>query len=161
MADHPEMLLGEFVRVLDDRFRLSLPPELADGIAGEEGHCLLAKERAGCVSLWRSDRWQRKHQEDLELLWQKLRTARLEGRLGEVQAVGRLLSTRQKEIQLAARSRMVIPEGFRELLGVETGGSVMVIGAIVCVELWHPQKWKEQVDEKMPDFRSMFEQLVG
>ena len=98
---------------------------------------------------------------EIELLWQKLRTGRLEGRLGEIQAVGRLLSTRQREVQLAGRGRIVIPEGFRELLGVEPGESVVVVGAILCIELWHPQKWNEQIGDQMPEFRTMFEQLVG
>lgn len=162
MADYPELLLGEFVRAIDDRYRLSLPLEFADRLAEEEqGNCLLAKERPGCLSLWNAARWQQKHQEDIELLWQKLRTGRLEGQLAEVQAIGRLLSTRQRPVQLAGRGRIVVPEGFREFLGVEPGGSAMVIGAAVCIEIWHPQKWNEQVDEKMPEFRAMLEQLVG
>ena len=161
MADSSELLLGEFVRVIDDRFRLTLPTEFADQLGDSEGHCLLAKERPGCLSLWSADRWQQKHQEDVELLWHKLRSGRLEGRVAEVQAVGRLLSTRQRPVQLAGRGRMVVPEGFREFLGVEAGGSVMVIGAAICVEVWHPQKWNEQMEKEMPEFRTMIDRLVG
>lgn len=161
MADYPELLLGEFVRAIDDRYRLSLPLEFADRLAEEGANCLLAKERPGCLSLWSAARWQQKHQEDIELLWQKLRTGRLEGQLAEVQTVGRLLSTRQQPVPLAARGRLVVPESFREFLGVEPGASVTVVGAAVCVEIWHPQKWNQQIGETMPEFRAMFEQLVG
>lgn len=161
MADHEALLLGEFVRTIDDRHRLSLPAEFAELIADENGDCLLAKERPGCLSLWSAARWQQKHQEDIELLWQKLRTGRLEGQLAEVQAVGRLLSTRERSVQLSGRARLVVPEGFREFLGVEPGGSVAVIGAALCIEVWHPQKWSEHVGEQMPEFKTKFEQLVG
>jgi MraZ protein len=161
MADYQTLLLGEFVRTIDDRYRLSLPNEFAEQLADENGNSLLAKERPGCLSLWSAARWQQKHEEDIELLWQKLRTGRLEGQLAEVQAVGRLLSTRQRPLQLAGRARLVVPEGFREFLGVEPGGSVAVIGAAVCIEIWHPQKWSEHVGQQMPEFNTRFEQLVG
>jgi MraZ protein len=161
MADYQTLLLGEFVRTIDDRYRLSLPAEFAEPLADESGNFLLAKERPGCLSLWSASRWQQKHQEDIELLWQKLRTGRLEGRLAEVQSVGRLLSTRQRPVQLAGRARLVVPEGFREFLGVEPGGAVAMVGAAICIEIWHPQKWNEHVGEQMPEFHTRFEQLIG
>lgn len=161
MANESHLLLGEFVRGLDDRFRLSLPTEFAERLSEPSGNCLLAKESPGCLSLWNADQWKQKHEEDIELLWHKLRSGRLEGRIAEVQAVGRLLSTRQRPVPLAGRGRIVIPEGFREFLGVEPGGSVIVVGAAICVEIWNPQRWNEQVGEKMPEFRTMLDQLVG
>lgn len=161
MEKESKLLLGEFVRAIDERFRLSLPTEFAEQLSEFNGDCLLAKETPGCLSVWNADRWQQRHQEDIELLWHKLRSGRLEGRVAEVQAVGRLLSTRQRSVPLAGRGRIVIPEGFREFLGVEPGGSAMVIGAAICIEIWHPQKWSEQVGKAMPEFRTMIDQLVG
>jgi MraZ protein len=78
-----------------------------------------------------------------------------------VQRLGRLLSTRHKEVQLAGRGRLVLPEGFREFLGVEPGGEAMLVGAAVCVEIWQPEKWRIYVGEEMPAFRKLLDELSG
>ena len=56
-ADPDLFLTGEFKRVVDDRFRITLPPELAEPISDVQGDVILAKERAGCLSLWRVADW--------------------------------------------------------------------------------------------------------
>lgn len=155
------MLTGEAIRTLDPRFRLSLPAELAEAVGGAEGECLLAKERPGCLSLWRRDDWEEKQRQAAEIVSNKLASGRLNARLGDVQRLGRLLSTRQRPVQLAGRGRLVIPEGFRELLGVEAGGDVVVVGAAVCVELWNPTAWADLIGAEMPGFRDLFEDLAG
>jgi MraZ protein len=60
---------------------------------------------------------------------------------------------------LAGRGRLLIPEGFREFLGVEPGKEVMVIGAAVCIEIWHPEKWINYIEGKMPSFRKLLNTL--
>jgi MraZ protein len=153
-----EFILGEFERTLDDRFRLSIPSELLAGF-GSESRCVLAKERPGCLSLWRADAWQAKLQAGVDLVQSKMRAGKLEGRLGQVQMLGRLLSTRHKEVELAGRGRLLIPEGFREFLKVEAGGEVLVVGAAVCVEIWQPQAWLSYLEQRIPKFRRLFDQL--
>ncbi|MEX0937471.1 MAG: division/cell wall cluster transcriptional repressor MraZ [Pirellulales bacterium] len=160
MTDVREFILGEFTRSLDERFRLSVPAELVEPLIAAGSDCILAKERPGCLSLWDHAAWQSKLEEGVELLKGKMRAGRLEGRIEEVQLLGRLLSTRHKEVQLAGRGRLSIPEGFREFLGVEPGGEVTIVGAAVCVEIWHPQRWLEYLQERMPDFRQLFDNLT-
>jgi MraZ protein len=154
------VLTGEAIRALDERYRLTLPAELADAVGGEAGECLIAKERPGCLSLWRRDAWEEKQRQAEAIIASKLATGRLDGRLGDVQRLGRLLSTRQRTIPIAGRGRIVIPEEFRELLGVEPGGNVSVVGAAVCVELWSPEAWAEWIGREMPGFRDLFEELA-
>jgi MraZ protein len=156
-----ELILGESVRTLDDRYRLSLPSELADVLAKAGSDCILAKEQPGCLSLWDSAAWQTRLDEGVALVRSKIQAGRLEGRLPEVQRLGRLLSTRQTQTRLAGRGRIVVPEGFREFLAVEPGGNVIVVGAAVCVELWHPDRWNEYVADQIPGFRQLLDQLVG
>jgi MraZ protein len=72
-----------------------------------------------------------------------------------------LLSTRHRPVQLAGRGRLVIPEGFREFLGVEPNGAVMIVGAAVCIEVWRPEAWHSQIGHEMPEFRGLLEKLVG
>jgi len=154
-----EFILGEFPRTLDERFRLSIPVELADPLIALGNQCILAKERVGCLSLWSAATWREKLDTGIELVQTKMRAGKLEGRLEEVQLLGRLLSTRHKSVQLAGRGRLLIPEGFREVLGVAPTGDVLVVGAAVCVELWQPAAWLTHLESRMPDFRKLFDQL--
>jgi MraZ protein len=153
------LILGESTRTLDPRFRLSIPPELAETLAPEGGECILAKERPGCLSLWNLEVWKARLDAGVQLVENKIEAGRLEGRVEEVQRLGRLLSTRQRQVQLAGRGRLVLPEGFREFLGVEPGGETMVVGAAVCVEIWHPERWSNYVGEEMPAFRQLLDRL--
>ena len=155
------LILGESTRTLDPRYRLSIPPELAELLVPEGGECILAKERPGCLSLWNVATWQGRLDAGIQLVESKIEAGRLEGRVEEVQRLGRLLSTRHRQVQLAGRSRLVVPEGFREFLSVEPGSDAMVVGAAVCVEIWHPEKWSEYVGGEIPAFRQLLDQLSG
>ncbi len=157
----PEFILGEFRRTLDERYRLSVPADLADLLAGEASICILAKERPGALSLWKAADWQNRLDADVDLVKRKIEARRLEGRVDEVQRLGRLLSTRHKQVELAGRGRLLIPEGFREFLAVQPGGEVLVVGAAVCVEIWRPDAWIEYLNQQMPEFRRLLDNLSG
>jgi len=158
MSVAPEFIQGEYQRTLDERFRLSLPSELLVQL-GETKSCVLAKERPGCLSVWHTQGWQSRLDAGLDLLRGKMRAGKLEGRLGQVQMLGRLLSSRHRTVELAGRGRLLIPEGFREFLKVEAGGEVMVVGAGVCVEIWNPRAWLEYLESRMPKFGRLFDKL--
>jgi MraZ protein len=159
MPDSSEFLLGEFERTLDERYRVSIPAELAEPLTAASPDCILAKERPGCLSLWSATVWQSRMDEGVELVKQKMRSGRLQEKLAEVQLFGRLLSTRQRPVQLAGRGRLLIPEGFRDFLGVEANGELLVVGAAVCVELWQPAAWLKYLEDRMPKFRKLFDML--
>ncbi len=160
MRGNSEFLLGEFERTLDERFRVSIPSELAEPLIVDSADCLLAKERPGCLSLWSAADWQSRMDEGVELIKQKMRSGWLKDRLVEVQTFGRLLSTRHRAVQLAGRGRLLIPEGFREFLGVEPNGEVLVVGAAVCVEIWQPAVWVKYLERRIPKFRKLFDGLA-
>ena len=159
MPESQELILGEFHRTLDDRYRLSVPGELADRLIAEGSTCILAKERPGCLGLWSASVWQAKLDDGVALIKQKVRMGNIHDRISQFQLIGRLLSTRHKLVQLTGRGRLLIPEGFREFLGVESGGEVMVVGAGLCVEIWNPPAWFEYIAQEMPEFRTLFEEL--
>ncbi len=162
MPTVPETFItGEVRRTLDDRFRLTLPPEFAESISDDEGQVIVAKERYGCLSLWRSVDWQRRIDDGVSLIRQKIAAGRMEQRWNDVQRLGRLLSTRYSPVRLANRSRLLIPEGFREFLDVAAGQDVMVVGAVICVEVWNPAAWLEQLKHDMPEFSGLFKELSG
>lgn len=153
-------ITGEVKRTIDDRFRLTLPQDFAESISDEQGNVIVAKERTGCLSLWRSDEWQKRLDSGVELLRKKMDSGRMEGRWGDVQRLGRLLSTRHQQVTLSNRSRLLIPESFRPFLGCDAGKDVVVVGAAVCVEIWHPDMWLDVLKAEMPDFGDLFKTLT-
>jgi MraZ protein len=152
---------GEFTRTLDERFRLSIPQELAEALSTQGTECALVKERAGCLSLWPIGAWRSRLQSAVELLQAKMKAGKLDTKMPDVQSLGRMLSTRHKEVQLAGRGRLLIPEGFREFLQVEAGGDAIVVGAAVCLEIWNPATWRTQLEMQLPSFQSLLDQLIG
>lgn len=151
---------GEYRRTIDDRFRVTLPTELATAVSDDEGDLIVAKERAGCLSLWKPAEWQHRLDSGLALLRQKIDSGRMEQRWGDVQRLGRLLSTRHTATKLANRARLLIPETFRTFLGAMAGQEVIVVGAVICVEIWQPDAWNAVLKDEMPDFGELFKQLT-
>ena len=161
MATTEQLLQGEFRRLMDDRYRLSIPSTLADPLTTAGPDCIAVKERPGAISLWSAGSWETRLEAGLQVVREKIQAGRLEGRIDQVQQLGRLLSTRQRHVQLGVRGRLLIPEGFREFLGVEPGSEVIVIGAAVCVELWEPTAWLDCLQIQIPQFRELFDDLSG
>jgi MraZ protein len=156
-----EILIGEHRRKLDDRFRLLVPNEWMPSMSPDGENCILTKERVGSLSLWNSARWQKRLDDGVDLMKSKINAGKLNERLSEVQLLGRLLSTRHKQVPVAERGRIVIPDGFREFLGVEAGQEVMIVGAAICIEIWHPEKWIEHLGSQMPEFGTLFDNITG
>jgi MraZ protein len=54
----------------------------------------------------------------------------------------------------------LIPEGFRQFLGVNAGEEVVVVGAVICVEIWNPALWMDVLRNEMPEFGDLFKNLT-
>jgi MraZ protein len=164
MPDARQLILGEFESTLDERFRLTIPQNLAELLtSSSNSRCMLAKERQGCLSLWSAEAWEEKLNARIRLVEQKLQADSFgDDRIAQVQLLGRLLSTRHQAVELRGRSRLLIPEGFRKFLGVERDppeNQVLVVGAAVCVEIWKPAAWLAYLEQRMPRFRKLFHRL--
>jgi len=155
-----DLILGEFPRTLDERFRVAIPTELVAALQPRDGACVLAKQRPGCLSLWEAEAWRKQMDAGVELIRAKMRAGKLDGRSSQVQLLGRLLSTRHADVQLGDRGRLLIPDGFRQFLQVEAGGEVVLVGAGVCLELWKPEAWLAYLNRKMPRFQRIFDHLA-
>lgn len=153
-------ITGELRRTVDERFRLSLPPEMAHAVTDSGGETIVSKERYGCLSLWQASDWQERIDAGVSLIRQKIEAGRMERRYGEVQRLGRLLSTRHQTVKLANRSRLLIPDEFREFLGVRPNQEVMLVGAAICIEIWNLDAWVEVLREDMPEFGPLFSELT-
>lgn len=159
MSETKQLILGEFSRKLDERFRLTLPGEFEELFKPEAGKCVLAKERPGCLSLWEENAWKSNLDGRIELIRQRMKLGDLDQKKNELQMFGRLLSTRHRDVQLAGKSRLLLPEGFREFLAVEPGKEVMVVGAAVCIEIWHPEKWLQYLEGEISEFQTLLDTL--
>lgn len=155
-----KIIQGEFSRKLDDRFRVSLPDKMMESFPiGEEGDCVLVKERPGCISLWPQESWDKEFDKRVKLVQLHQEMGDYADKVSQLQLLGRLLSTGYRPVQLAGKGRLLIPEGFREFLRVEPGSEVMIIGAAVSIEIWHPEKWIRYVERRMPKFRKILANL--
>ena len=163
MPNPRQLILGEFPCTLDERFRLSIPQNLVELLSDENPRCILAKERSGCLSLWSAEAWEAKLNARIKLVEQKLQADSFgEDRIAQVQLLGRLLSTRHRPVELRGRGRLLIPEGFRTFLGVNSDppdNEVIVVGAAVCLEIWKPTAWLAYLERRMPKFRRIFHRL--
>ena len=155
-----QLVFGEFTRKLDERYRLSLPPEFVETMFADAHDAVLVKEQTGALSIWNAPAWQKRYTEDLALLEQKFASGRLEQRRHDLQTLGRLLSTRHREVNLAGRARVLVPEGFREFLGAEPGDDVVLVGAAVCIEVWRKDAWQAHLQATIPDFTRLLESLT-
>jgi len=55
---------------------------------------------------------------------------------------------------------LVVPDGFREFLGVGRIVEMLIVGAAVCDELWNPNSWSDFITTEMPDFRRQIDELT-
>ena len=161
MTETKKLIMGEFSRTVDDRYRLTLPDEFKEVFKPESGKCMIVKESPGYLSLWEESTWKQHHDTRVEMVLQRLNAGYLGQNMSDLQRFGRLLSTRYRQIQLADRARFLLPEGFREFLAVEPKQDVMIIGATFCIELWHPKKWIAHIEENMPQFGNLLESLLN
>lgn len=162
MSQASQLITGEFRRVYDDRYRIALPPECVELIADEGADCVLAKEREGCLSLWNAELWRKKVDVGVELLKHKLQLNLVDQKdLSKLQRFTRLLSTRSRTIKLGARGRLLVPEGFREFLGVEPNSETIIVGAGVCLEIWKPDVWQAYLREDISQFDNLYKELVS
>ena len=153
------LILGEFNRRIDQRFRFSIPGELLEAIGHDPKEMVLAKERPGCISLWDPATWESKLEARMDLIEKKIQLGDFDRQIPHLQMLGRLLSTRDRTVQLTGRGRVVIPEGFREFLDVKPGEEIMIVGAAVCIEIWNPKHWIRYIESRMPKFRRVFDKL--
>ena len=125
--------------------------------------CILAKERAGCVSLWSAEAWETEarqpHQADRA---EDSRRRHRRGPHGPGAIAGPAAVAGREPVELERTGAAAVPEAFRRFLGVDRDppdNEVMVIGAAVCVEIWKPAAWLKYLQGRMPKFRCLFHQL--
>ena len=158
----PKFLRGEVLCSIDRHRRLTVRDPLAEVLKGWRGESWLVKERPGALSLWPPDSGEEDRLEAQlnDLIVSKMQHDLYRDRLDELLAFGRLLSTRRARIELKGGPRLLLTKEFCDFLGVEAGGKVYVVGAAACLEIWRPDAWVSFVEERIGEFRQMFQELA-
>ena len=75
MARTDQLLQGEFRRLMDDRYRLSIPSSLADPLTTAGPECIAVKERPGAISLWSAGSWETRLDAGLQVVREKIQAS--------------------------------------------------------------------------------------
>jgi MraZ protein len=128
------VFVGEFDRSVDGNGRVALPAEFRDKLGST---CYLSGHAKGFVSITTVDDFERKAAETLEKF----------GR-GEVsEAAVRKLGRNTTVVAIDKQGRITLDEATRRHAGIETGGHVVLVGALDRLEVWRPSRFATVTDE--------------
>jgi len=123
------MFLGEFVHIIDEKGRLTVPAkfraELAAGLVVTRGI-----DR--CLAIYPMEEW--------EQLAQKISALPMTDR--RARAFRRLVFASASDVIPDKQGRVLIPPSLREYAGFN--GEVIVTGLNTYVEVWNPDAWGEE-----------------
>ena len=129
---------GSYERSIDDKWRVSLPPEFRNRSEADD-RCVLGRVPGSpCLGLWR----QKSYDAAYRRLEQEVRT-RESGH-----DLLRWFSAHNYPVRPDAQGRVVVPEPLREILDVDLANkdtSVFVAGVGERIELWNSDAWLERV----------------
>src|SRR3990172_6012355 len=72
---------------------------------------------------------------------------------------GRLFRSQSQDTDLDRQGRILLPARFRVMLG--SSGTVVIVGRRVCLEIWDPEKWDQEVQAALAEAESSSEQGSG
>jgi MraZ protein len=131
---------GSFLNTLDLKGRLTLAPPIrrVTGVkekGGPEPYLILTKGLNGCLWAFTEDEWSR--------LEAKLKLKQFQDQESR-DFVLEMMSNVQ-DVSIDSAARILIPQSYLQLAGLERGGEVKVLGMMDHVELWLPKRYDEHV----------------
>ena len=129
---------GSHERIIDAKWRVSLPPEFRGGLDTED-RCILGRVPGSpCLGLWR--------QKSFDAAYRRLEGEVRSGAAG--QNLLRWFSGNGYPVRGDAQGRIVVPAPLREVLRIDAAGAearVFVAGVGERIELWNSEVWLETV----------------
>ena len=123
--------LGTYDHTLDDRGRVALPARYRSDF--EDGG-IITYLPEGCLALHDKATFMEQADEVAEKP-----AATLDGRRAR-----RAFDSNSLPVELDRQGRILVPPKFRQLAGLN--GAVVVVGRQECLEIWNPDRWKEELD---------------
>ncbi len=129
---------GNHQRMIDAKWRVSLPPEFRKRGEGDD-RCVLGRVPGSpCLGLWRTGSFQATYQR----LQDKVRES------GANQNLLRWFSGNGYEVKPDTQGRILVPEPLRNVLAVDPedpDARVFVAGVGQRIELWNAELWERNV----------------
>ena len=121
---------GTYEHSLDSKGRVILPSKFRPPF--EHGG-YLTEARDGCLALWTPEEFERQ----MEEMQERAATSRSNRNMA------RFWASASQELEIDRQGRMVLPARMRQYAALES--DVVVAGVIDRVELWSPERWRDQV----------------
>jgi MraZ protein len=123
------MFLGEFVHIIDDKGRLTIPAKFR---AGLDAGLVVTRGIDRCLAIYPLEEWQKLAKQVSELPMTDRRA----------RAFRRLVFANASDAVPDKQGRVLIPPRLREYAGVD--GEVIVAGLNTYIEVWEPESWNEE-----------------
>lgn len=145
MSSDPVRFLGTFDYAMDERGRVPIPPRYRD--AFRDGIVLSQGSPDRCVQVFTPEGF-----ESHASQFTATPAIRRRGR-----DLRRMLYSSSHHAQLDAQNRLLIPMPLRSYANLS--GTVLVVGAGECLEIWHPQAHEAELARIEPALEGMLESI--
>ena len=125
------MFLGEFVHVLDNKGRLTIPAKFR---AELDSTLVVTRGLDRCLAVYPIDEWNHLAQ----------RASDLPMTNRQARALRRLLFANASDVSPDGQGRILIPPNLRTYADLD--GEVVVVGIDRYIELWNPEDWEGERD---------------
>ena len=122
------MFVGEYDRSVDGNGRLALPSAFRDAL-GER--CYVTRAPNGCLTVASVDEFRTGAQRVLD-----------EIRAGDLpESAARDYAVSSSVLAIDKQGRITLDDDSRRHAGLNSGGQVMIAGALNCLEIWRPSRY--------------------
>ena len=123
------MFVGEYDRSVDGNGRLALPSAFRDAL-GER--CYVTRSPEGCLAVMSVDEFTAGAQRVLDEIHSGERPA----------SAARDHAVNSTLLAIDKQGRITLDEDSRRHAGLNGGGQVMIAGALNCLEVWRPSRYR-------------------
>lgn len=124
------MFLGEYIRRVDEKGRIPLPPDFKDEL---KAGLFLTRGSEGCITAYPPSEWAKF----------KERMAVLPADSARRRRVTRFYFSSAFAAELDGQGRVMLPPPLRQYAGIEH--DAVVVGCDNCVEIWAKAAWEAEV----------------
>lgn len=127
--------------VLDANGRLKLPPLLLMDLAAnnDSGRVMMYCLPEGCLAVYPMSEWENQRRQGDSIAGDLLNDAALRRQHRRIGALS------QSDV-ISNQGRITIPVMFRDMLGLQAGSEIMLVGAEKWVELWSIKAWEQELN---------------
>lgn len=123
------MFVGEYDRSVDGNGRLALPSAFRDDL-GER--CYVTRHASGCLTVTSEETFTAAAQRVLEQVHNGERP----------ESAARNFGVNSSLLSIDKQGRITLDEDSRRHAGLRSGGQVVIAGALECLEIWRPSRYR-------------------